>query len=302
MNCALNGWITLVGIALLTGPFALRSLASEVWRDDFEAYALGALPSPWVLSGNTSAVVTDSQRVSGSKSVSLSGAINGCWGALAHRPIGTNPPFEIEFATRCGSESLGGCHPEYVTVQLHAGPSWAYSGRTLMRFHNDGKIYGGNWTAPTSGVVLGSFVSDMWYKVKIRYEIESETNIALSFWIDDQFRGQTNHPAEPIEASLSYLSIESNEGTTYYDDVRVSAIITPPVATVLSIRVSQIELCWDTLANHWYQLQYREDLSTNGWLPLGGLMLGTGTRFCTNDAIFVGQPRRFYQLSITNAP
>ncbi|MFN0067693.1 MAG: hypothetical protein ACKVYV_08665 [Limisphaerales bacterium] len=70
----------------------------------------------------------------------------------------------------------------------------------------------------------------------------------------------------------------------------------------LSIRASQVELCWDTATNYIYQLQYLEDMSTNGWLSFGSPMLGTGTRFCTNDSILVGQPRRFYQLLITNAP
>ena len=292
----------MITIGLLAGQLTVRSQAGEIWRDDFEGYALGGLPSPWILSGNGNAVVTDLQSVSGNKSVRLFGALNGCYGALAHRPIGTNAPFEIEFAARCGSESLGGCHPEYVTVQLHTGPSWTYNGRTLLRFHNDGKVYGGNWTAPTSGVVLGAFASEIWYKIRIRYVIESQTNVVLTFWIDDQLRGQTNYAAETFEASLSYLSVASNEGTTYYDDFRVSAVTTPPVPTALSIRVSQVELCWDTLTNNWYQLQYRENLSTNGWLSLGSPILGTGATFCTNDAILVGQPKRFYQLSITNAP
>lgn len=64
----------------------------------------------------------------------------------------------------------------------------------------------------------------------------------------------------------------------------------------LSIRVSQVELCWPTLTNAVYQLQYTTNLTGNYWTPLGGQINGTGTRFCTNNAIVEGQPGRFYRI------
>jgi hypothetical protein len=70
----------------------------------------------------------------------------------------------------------------------------------------------------------------------------------------------------------------------------------------LSIRVSQIELCWDSISNTVYQLHYRSSLTTNVWLPLGGTFLGDGSRLCTNDAILSGEPQKYYRLFITNAP
>jgi hypothetical protein len=71
----------------------------------------------------------------------------------------------------------------------------------------------------------------------------------------------------------------------------------------LDIRVSQVELCWQTGTNTWYQLQYRSPLTTNQWLPLStNWVAGDGTRFCTTDAVLPGSPQRFYQLSVTNSP
>jgi hypothetical protein len=70
----------------------------------------------------------------------------------------------------------------------------------------------------------------------------------------------------------------------------------------LEIRVSQVELCWQTATNTWYQLQFRSTLTTNQWTALtGGWVAGDGTRYCTTDAVPVGSPQRFYQLSLTNA-
>lgn len=71
----------------------------------------------------------------------------------------------------------------------------------------------------------------------------------------------------------------------------------------LDIRVSQVELCWDTLTNNSYQLQYRSTLTTNIWTPLDGTWVpGSGERYCTTDAVLLGQPQRFYQVLVTNTP
>jgi hypothetical protein len=70
-----------------------------------------------------------------------------------------------------------------------------------------------------------------------------------------------------------------------------------------SLRVSQVEICWDTVTNAWYQLRYRSTLTTNQWVPLTGAWLpGTGGMCCTNDAVQAGQSQRFYQVAVTNSP
>lgn len=103
------------------------------------------------------------------------------------------------------------------------------------------------------------------------------------------------------------LTDDPNEGdhsgvTPGADIDAVGAISSTNLPPRLNIRVSQVELCWDTITNVFYQLQYREALATNTWLPFGGPMLGTGVRYCTNDSILPGQPQRFYRLVLTNAP
>lgn len=70
----------------------------------------------------------------------------------------------------------------------------------------------------------------------------------------------------------------------------------------LEIRVSQVELCWQTATNTMYQLQYRSTLTTNQWTPLTGTWItGDGTRYCTTDAVLAGTPQRFYRV-VTPAP
>jgi hypothetical protein len=76
----------------------------------------------------------------------------------------------------------------------------------------------------------------------------------------------------------------------------------PPPSAQLAIRTSQVELCWETDTNKWYQLQYRSGLTTNNWVPLMGNWLpGNGNRFCTNDWVPPSQPQRFYRVLVTDS-
>ena len=76
-----------------------------------------------------------------------------------------------------------------------------------------------------------------------------------------------------------------------------------PVAPPLEVRCSQIELCWQTATNRFYQLLYSSALTTNQWVPLyTNWVSGDGTRHCEADAIPAGSPKKFYRLLSTNAP
>ena len=67
-----------------------------------------------------------------------------------------------------------------------------------------------------------------------------------------------------------------------------------PVPDV-SIRCSQVEVCWWSITNKRYQVQYQSDLTTGMWMDLGAPILGNGTTNCVTDTIVVGQPGRFYR-------
>ncbi len=55
-------------------------------------------------------------------------------------------------------------------------------------------------------------------------------------------------------------------------------------------------VCWNTLTNTIYQIQYRSDLTTNLWTDLGDPIQGNGTINCITDSIALGEPQRFYQI------
>ena len=71
----------------------------------------------------------------------------------------------------------------------------------------------------------------------------------------------------------------------------------PPLVT---IRASQVEVCWNSKSNLTYQVQYRSNLTTNLWTSLTNCVRSTGSKTCIADPIAAGQPQRFYRVVLTN--
>ena len=99
----------------------------------------------------------------------------------------------------------------------------------------------------------------------------------------------------------SVIAFGSATATTA-DDSRVPLPIqftfeSPPV---VAIRLSQVEVCWNSISNLTYQVQYRSDLTTNLWTSLVNCVRSTGAMTCIYDPIVVGQPQRFYRVALTN--
>ncbi len=75
-----------------------------------------------------------------------------------------------------------------------------------------------------------------------------------------------------------------------------------PTLSIQRIPLSQVQICWDTVTNTSYQLQYRSTLTTNQWSPLSAWIAGGGQMICTNDTMLVSGPQRFYQVGVINLP
>jgi len=71
----------------------------------------------------------------------------------------------------------------------------------------------------------------------------------------------------------------------------------PPLVT---IRASQVDVCWNSISTLTYQVQYRSDLTTNLWTSLVDCIRSTNSTSCIYDPIVVSQPQRFYRILLTN--
>jgi hypothetical protein len=91
----------------------------------------------------------------------------------------------------------------------------------------------------------------------------------------------------------------TNATTGSYGDSQVTQFTFEPPPLV-TIRTSQVEVCWNSISNLTYQVQYRSDLTTNVWTSLVDCVRSVGSTSCIFDPIVVDQPQRFYRIVLTN--
>jgi len=80
----------------------------------------------------------------------------------------------------------------------------------------------------------------------------------------------------------------------YVDDMWFT---TPESRLLVSIRLSQVEICWPSLAESAYKVEYRSELTTNHWadlLPTN--IVATGSETCVFDDVPRGSPQRYYRV------
>jgi hypothetical protein len=71
----------------------------------------------------------------------------------------------------------------------------------------------------------------------------------------------------------------------------------PPLVT---LRASQVEVCWNSISNLTYQVQYRSDLTTNLWTSLVDCVRSTNSTTRVYDPVVVGQTQKFYRVVLVN--
>ena len=77
-------------------------------------------------------------------------------------------------------------------------------------------------------------------------------------------------------------------------------VVATPEAPVLSARLlpgsSQIELCWNSQTNIYYQPQFQPISDLNQWIDLGTPVVGNGSTNCVTDSVAPAQLKKVYRL------
>jgi hypothetical protein len=97
-------------------------------------------------------------------------------------------------------------------------------------------------------------------------------------------------------ANASSTTVTFEPTFTYGFGPAIDDVSVEPIAPRVAIRLSQVELSWNTADQATYQVQYRSELTTNLWTDLGAAIVGDGKTNFFTDAIAPGQPQRFYQV------
>jgi hypothetical protein len=97
-----------------------------------------------------------------------------------------------------------------------------------------------------------------------------------------------------IDGALVTLSPGCADVPTHFSHGKVVAV--PVLLPTAAVRVSEVEVCWNTVSNKAYQVQYRSTLTSNIWTSLGPSRTGDGATNCLADKVLPGQPQRFYRV------
>jgi hypothetical protein len=94
-----------------------------------------------------------------------------------------------------------------------------------------------------------------------------------------------------------------DDGSLYVSELVNNRIlkITPDGGPTVKIYCSLVEVCWNSLTNHTYQLQYRSDLTTNQWVNVGSPIPGTGNITCLSVSVR-NEEQRYYRAVETPSP
>ena len=96
------------------------------------------------------------------------------------------------------------------------------------------------------------------------------------------------------------LAVGSANAATGQVDVPFVTQFTFEPPPLVTIRVAQVGVCWNSKSNFTYQVQYRSDLTTNQWTSLVDCVRSTNALSCIYDPAVEGQPQRFYRVALTN--
>lgn len=197
---------------------------------------------------------------------------------------------------------------------------WLVSWQRWRRGRHVGHKYNANgypccrWTCPQTGQysIVGQFSANVTYGGNTFIYVVTNGYIMFSNHLQS-----SSISTQPVSFTNPIVSLNQGDfidftivwdgqnGGLYTGWTGVGAVISllqssqPP----LSIRVSQVELCWNTATNTWSQLQYKSSLTTNQWVPfMTNWIVSTGNQFCTNDTVSVGSSQRYYRVAVTNSP
>jgi hypothetical protein len=267
----------------------------------------GASAATFLIIANSFAQTWDAAR-----DVSWASNPNGSW-SYGYTATATTGNFAL--FTRLGAgygwyHFPGTSDPAIITTTYSGAPEG------FLGFHPGGNISPQKlaccvrWTAPSNGVyaVHVNFTATSSYWL-IGQNIAVRENGAVRFTGTLQSHGESHEYTDSVTLTNgSTIDVAVFNQPAVDDNVThvafsVTATNPPPAQPQLSIRLSQVELCWPTAVNTWYQLQVRSSLSMDEWQPMTpDWIAGTGETYCTFDAIIAGDPKKFYRVIHTNTP
>jgi hypothetical protein len=68
----------------------------------------------------------------------------------------------------------------------------------------------------------------------------------------------------------------------------------------VSIRPSQVEVCWESIPDATYRVEWTSEAAPGIWQTLVDCFRSTGSTACVTDSVVEGEPQRFYRVARTD--
>jgi hypothetical protein len=68
----------------------------------------------------------------------------------------------------------------------------------------------------------------------------------------------------------------------------------------VTIRTSQVEVCWESVSNATYRVEWQSDPTQNTWTPLVDCIRSSGPNTCIQDPLSQGASRKWYRVIRTS--
>ena len=163
-----------------------------------------------------------------------------------------------------------------------------------LAWHPDGTMYGAAWDSlyrinlhTGQAELVKKFLT---LSCVMGLAIDDDGNFYVTEICSDNSPLWRVDPVTGAKTAVAGVSLNKPHGLEF----------TPPPPLLVTIRASQVEVCWNSQSNLTYQVQYRSDLTTNLWTSLVGCVRSTGSKSCLSDPVVVGQPQRFYRVVLTD--
>jgi hypothetical protein len=196
-----------------------------LFEDDFESYATGTHPAPWVVRYiGFSGAISEDVAVSGDKSFKL--VSYPLWARVEAIPLATIPDHIVyEGSVYVNETTKGG-----VIGFGFTDPPASYFGRNFIQFRSDAQIMFGGMLPH----ILQPYSAETWYKVKVYCDY---VQLLAKVWIDDvlMLEDAPLQPREILEDFCIYGDNFSGGGTStlYYDDIILYDATIPPDISVM---------------------------------------------------------------------
>jgi len=116
----------------------------------------------------------------------------------------------------------------------------------------------------------------------------------------DAYHGTTNWVSHSMQLTLSsdtYTLVLRAEPPIGHVGSALDNVSLTRSCPPASIRVSEVEVCWPSVSNAVYRVDYRSDFTTNTWVQLFTNVVAIGRETCVTDRVVRGTPQRFYRVA-----